>query len=96
MAIPSSAIPLSLLAVLGFQQPVEGLAQTQPSSVTTFIKVVFVFVPFVCCCLSFLVKLFFPIKTKRKSDLITEGGLDLLSNYIVSPSRRRLLFINFT
>ena len=73
VSIPSSAVPLALLAVLGFRMPVNGVAAEQPSSVESFIRITFVFVPFVCCCVSFVTKLYFPIKTKQISDAISAG-----------------------
>lgn len=73
VSIPSSAVPLSLLAVLGFRQAKDGVAAEQPSSVESFIRITFVFVPFVCCCVSFVAKLYFPIKTRQISDAISSG-----------------------
>lgn len=75
VAIPASAVPLAIINLLGFRQPVDGVAQPQNEHVHLFIKVAFVMVPFTCAVLSFLVKFRYPIK----NDVVAKGvqaGID--------------------
>lgn len=48
VAIPASAIPLAIINLLGFDPPVDGIAQPQNSKVQLFIRVSFVMLPFTC------------------------------------------------
>lgn len=73
VAIPASAIPLALINLLGFNQPIAGVAQPQPSQVETFIQVCFVMLPFSCAVLSFLLKFLYPIKSDRIAKLVQDG-----------------------
>ena len=75
VAIPASAVPLAIINLLGFRQPIDGVAQPQNDNVHLFIKVAFVMVPFSCAVLSFLVKFRYPIK----NDVVAKGvqaGID--------------------
>ena len=65
VAIPASAIPLAVINLLGFNQPIAGVAQNQPKQVESFIQVSFVMLPFSCAVLSFLIKFLYPIKADK-------------------------------
>lgn len=73
VAIPASAIPLALINLLGFKQPIAGVAQNQPKQVESFIQVSFVMLPFTCAVLSFLLKFLYPIKSDRTAKLVQDG-----------------------
>jgi MFS/sugar transport protein len=73
VAIPASAIPLALINLLGFRQPIAGVAQNQPSQVETFIQVSFVMLPFSCAVLSFILKFLYPIKSDTTAKLVQQG-----------------------
>lgn len=81
VAIPASAIPLALINVLGFIQPVAGVAQNQPSRVENFIEVSFVMFPFTCAVLSFLLKFFYPIKSDKTAKLVQDGIAEFKRKY---------------
>jgi Na+/melibiose symporter-like transporter len=73
VAIPASAIPLALINLLGFRQPIAGVAQAQLGQVETFIQVCFVMLPFSCAVLSFLLKFLYPIKSDAIAKLVQDG-----------------------
>ena len=73
VAIPASAIPLALINLLGFNQPIAGVAQNQPKQVENFIRVSFVMLPFTCAVLSFLLKFLYPIKADKTAKLVQDG-----------------------
>lgn len=89
VSIPSQAIPLALLSMFGFIAPIDGVSQPQPEGVKNFIKFVFFFLPCLLACLSWVIKLRFPIKTTDQVEKISAGiqahmngkkALDPLSN----------------
>jgi len=69
VAIPASAIPLAVIYAMGFVEPVNAVAQAQPDGVLYFIRITFVFFPFVCMTIGMVAKLYFPI---RKTETIAE------------------------
>lgn len=73
VAIPASAIPLAIINLLGFEQPVSGVSQTQTPAVKDFIRFSFILLPFLSCFIGFFIKYTFPIRDKDTSDKIAEG-----------------------
>ena len=73
VAIPASALPLAVVNLLGFEPPIEGVAQEQTSAVKLFIRMTFVLLPLLAAFFGFLVKIFFPIKTPKILSQIQEG-----------------------
>jgi len=60
--IPASAIPIALMAPMGYIAPIGGVEQLQPGSVKVYIKVV-VFTCFVVSVLAFMIKRQYPLRT---------------------------------
>lgn len=73
VAIPASAVPLAVINLLGFVQPIAGVAQAQNDTVKRFIKVTFVMLPFSCAVMSFCLKFLYPIKTNETAKLVHQG-----------------------
>merc|ERR1711871_848833 len=79
MAIPGGAIPVAIIKLLGFREPLEGVAQPQVASVKAFIQTVFVVFPVLCSSIGLWVKWkYFPLRgnkaeTMRKTQRISEG-----------------------
>jgi MFS/sugar transport protein len=73
VAIPSAAIPLALINLLGFKQPIAGVAQPQNDNVKRFIQVCFVMLPFSAAVLSFLLKFLYPIKRDSIAKEVQRG-----------------------
>jgi len=73
VAIPGTALPLAVVYLLGFQAPIEGVAQPQPDRVKTFIRYTFVVFPFIALVCGMVVKLRFPIRTRKQNMDIAAG-----------------------
>lgn len=73
VAIPASAVPLAVINLLGFVQPVDGVAQVQNDGVHRFIRAAFILVPFTCAVGSFIVKFRYPIKTDTIAEAVQMG-----------------------
>ena len=74
VAIPSTAIPLAMVNMLGFVQPIDGVPQPQTALVRKYIQGTFVAFPLVCYALGFCIKAFlFPLKSKKMHDAICAG-----------------------
>lgn len=73
VAIPASALPLAAISMLGFIQPVNGVAQVQSVTVNNFISAVFVLLPFICAAVSFFIKFMYPIKADATVTAIRDG-----------------------
>jgi len=63
--IPASAVPISLLATVGYIAPVAGVDQLQPDSAKHYIKAV-VFTSFVFSTLAFILKRYYPLTTDEQ------------------------------
>ena len=86
IAIPAAAIPLALINSIGFKPPVEGVAQPQEANVRTFIRLMFVLLPFLSYLSGLLVKIRFPIKSRASSDQISRGiALHALGHAATDP-----------
>jgi len=78
VSVPASAFPLTLLAVLGFKDPVDGELQTQTDTVRWGIRLMFSVVPTILALTSFALKgLLFPFKDLRRADAEIKAGLAL-------------------
>ena len=86
VAIPASAIPLAVINLLGFNQPIAGVAQNQPKQVESFIQVSFVMLPFSCAVLSFLLKFLYPIKADKTAQLV-QAGIEQFKHVTEDPSQ---------
>jgi len=73
MAIPSIAIPISLMNVVGHVPPKNGLIQEQPDSVPIFIKIVGAGLTCVVSIVAFLLKRRFPLKTQQQVEEVALG-----------------------
>lgn len=73
MAIPSIAIPISLLSAIGHVSPKNGMIQEQPSQVPLFLKLVGAVLTSAVSVLAFFLKTRFPLKTKEMVDQVAEG-----------------------
>ena len=73
VSIPASAIPLAIVNLLGFREPVDGVDQPQKPGVQAFIRTVFIMLPFFCVVTAFFIKSTFPIKTKAMTNAIATG-----------------------
>lgn len=73
MAIPSIAIPISLMNAVGHVPPENGLIQEQPDGVGIFLKIVGAVLTSVVSWLAYFLKRRFPLKTKEQVDLVAEG-----------------------
>eukprot|EP00949_MAST-11_sp_MAST-11-sp1_P002941 g2941.t1 len=80
-AIPAAAIPLALLSAFGHVEPVNGMIQRQPESVTIYVRVITVIIPTLISLTAFFLKLKFPFKTKEQCDNISSGVASHLMNY---------------
>jgi len=93
VAIPSQAIPLALLSVFGFREPVLGVPQQQGPLTLKFIKFVFFVLPCLFSLLSFVIKMRFPLRTTQQMLRVREGialhmrgeaGVDPLTNKVLT------------
>uniref|UniRef100_A0A061RIR5 Uncharacterized protein n=1 Tax=Tetraselmis sp. GSL018 TaxID=582737 RepID=A0A061RIR5_9CHLO len=76
VAIPASAVPLAVLNLLGFKEPVDGTTQQQSEAVTQYVKMMFILFPLLCYLVGLFIKLFlFPIKSPKTHEAIREGIL---------------------
>lgn len=73
VAIPASALPLSIINILGFKPPISGVSQPQDKLVKTFIRMAFVLLPLLSATVGTFFKLMFPIKTQAVLTGIQEG-----------------------
>lgn len=73
VAIPASALPLAVVNLLGFEPPIDGVAQEQTGSVKIFIRMTFVLLPLLAATGGFIIKIFFPIKTAKILGQIQDG-----------------------
>lgn len=86
IAIPAAAIPLALINSIGFKPPIQGVAQPQEANVRTFIRLMFVLLPFLSYLFGLLVKFRFPIKSRAVSDQISRGiALHALGHAATDP-----------
>ncbi|CAK9043017.1 unnamed protein product [Durusdinium trenchii] len=78
VSVPASAFPLTLLALMGFRDPVQGELQTQTDAVQWGIRIMFSVVPTILALTSFTLKsLHFPFKDLAKADAEIKAGLAL-------------------
>ncbi|CAD7697159.1 unnamed protein product [Ostreobium quekettii] len=73
VAIPASALPLAVVNLLGFEPPIDGVAQEQKDNVKMFIRMTFVLLPLLAASFGFIIKIFFPIKTAKILAQIQDG-----------------------
>lgn len=73
MAIPSMAIPISLLSMVGHRPPVNGMIQEQPAAVPFFIKAIGAVLTAAVSMVAWAVKMCFPLKTRQQVDMVAEG-----------------------
>jgi len=95
VAIPGSAIPLGILAVLGFMYPINGVEQPQPVSVTNFLYYGISIFTAGCSIIGVMSKSQFPIRTESvvfeiqdKTQILAAGGSAV--DPITGTTRRRL------
>ena len=73
-SIPAQTIPLAVLAGVGFISSDKGQRKQQPENVKFFIVLLFSAMPCGLALISFVIKLYFPIKTRRAVGQIGEGA----------------------
>lgn len=97
VAIPASAVPLAVINLLGFVQPIAGVAQAQNDNVKRFIQVTFVMLPFSCAVLSFCLKFLYPIKHNDTAKLVHQGIKQFKSGCkrVYDPILNEVWFHNF-
>lgn len=94
MAIPSSAIPLSLMNAFGHVPPVNGMIQEQPDQVRYFLKATGAVLTSLVSVLAFYQKTKFPLKTKEQVDLVADGvSLHLIGQPATDPVSKRMFAI---
>lgn len=69
-SVPAQALPLSILAAIGFREPVRGVLQEQESHVKSYISAIFFVLPTLITLISFFIKLRFPIVHQEQLDRI--------------------------
>ncbi|KAA0150439.1 hypothetical protein FNF29_05242 [Cafeteria roenbergensis] len=72
-SVPAQALPLSILAAIGFVEPVRGVLQPQPGHVRFYISAMFFIFPTIIALISWLVKLRFPIRHQEQLDRISHN-----------------------
>jgi len=78
VSVPASAFPLTILAVLGFRDPVNGELQEQPEQVRWGVRLMFSVVPTLLALTSFALKgWLFPFKDLARADAEIKAGLAL-------------------
>ncbi|CAJ1399825.1 unnamed protein product [Effrenium voratum] len=78
VSVPASAFPLTLLAVMGFKDPVDGQLQPQSSTVQWGVRLMFSVVPTLLALSSFALKgFYFPFKDLARADAEIKAGLAL-------------------
>ena len=73
VSIPASAIPIAIMAALGFRASEGGVAQPQNAAVVAFVRIVFCFLPMVTAAVAVTVKRWYPIRTQAQIDEIKAG-----------------------
>jgi hypothetical protein len=86
-AIPASAIPIALLGVFGHKPPVDGVIQKQISTcLVTYIRVCIIAIPTFLSVVAFILKLRYPLRTKKQNELVGVGiGQHLAGKSSVCP-----------
>lgn len=69
-SVPAQALPLSILAAIGFVEPVRGVLQPQPAHVRFYISAMFFMFPTIIALISWFVKLQFPIRHQEQLDRV--------------------------
>jgi Na+/melibiose symporter-like transporter len=70
-SVPAQALPLSILAAIGFKEPVRGALQEQPGFVKNYISAMFFIFPTIITIISWLAKLTFPIRYQEQLDRVS-------------------------
>lgn len=73
VSIPASAIPLAIVNMIGFQAPVNGVSIEQSKAVKSYIRLMFVLLPFISTILAIGIKLFYPLKTPEMVKMVEDG-----------------------
>lgn len=78
VSVPASAFPLTLLALMGFRDPIDGQLQVQTEEVQWGVRIMFSVVPTLLALTSFALKgLLFPFKDLARADAELKAGLAL-------------------
>lgn len=78
VSVPASAFPLTLLALMGFRDPIDGQLQVQTEEVQWGVRIMFSVVPTLLALNSFALKgLLFPFKDLARADAEIKAGLAL-------------------
>ena len=78
VSVPASAFPLTLLALMGFKDPIGGQLQVQSETVQWGVRIMFSVVPTILALTSFALKgLLFPFKDLARADAEIKAGLAL-------------------
>eukprot|EP00435_Cladocopium_sp_Y103_P020827 s468_g5.t1 len=78
VSVPASAFPLTLLALMGFRDPIDGQLQVQTEEVQWGVRIMFSVVPTLLALTSFALKgLLFPFKDLARADAEIKAGLAL-------------------
>jgi len=94
MAIPSCAIPISLMNAVGHVPPVNGMIQEQPSTVPMFLKLCGAVLTSAVSVYAYYQKTKFPLKTKEQVDLVADGvSAHLIGQPAVDPVSKRMFSI---
>eukprot|EP01047_Picozoa_sp_COSAG01_P008959 COSAG01_NODE_362_length_18130_cov_34.672307_2_plen_724_part_00 len=76
-AIPASALPIAMLEIFGYKEPIDGVYQEQVGSdgvkLRWYITSTIIFLPTTLSLLAFMLKLRFPIHTREQIMKISEG-----------------------
>ena len=91
----AQAIPLSIMALIGFVPSENGIVHTQPAKVRNFIKLFFSVVPIALALISFLFKLKYPIKNDGIMYRVRQG-IDIQKEKIESLKSGNFDFYEIT
>lgn len=73
VSIPAGAIPIAILAMMGFQSTIDGIPQEQSTAVENFIRLTFAVLPSTVTLISFFIKSRYPLKTAEQVNMVAEG-----------------------
>jgi len=92
VGIPCSAIPIALINAFGFVPSVMGEKQPQPEAVKVCIAITFVVLPVIFACVSFVIKLQFPLGDPDKIRQVGVGiGAHMQGQPFIDPISRKVI-----
>ena len=95
VSIPAQAVPLSLVAALGFISPDSRgrIEEDQPEQVVLFIQLIFFVIPFFLALASFCIKYFFPMRPYHMQKIMQGVALHKQGLSAVDPISRKCIVL---